>query len=139
MIDMYQLGARIRFPRSATTRGALLLLILAQFTACSRGPQLVSIGELHSNAYAFTGKLVTIEGTTTDAVNVFALRYFKLRDGTGEIIVLPAVAVPSQGQHVQVTGMIDQLFALDDKQFVLFVEEGAQPPEETMQNLFFGR
>ncbi len=71
----------------------------------------------------FEGKEVTIEGEVTDRTSFFGeLKFFKLRDKTGEIIVLTRRSLPQVKAIVSVKGRIDDSFPVGDQKLLVFIE-----------------
>ncbi len=80
------------------------------------------------NPKAFEGKEVTIEGEVTDRTAFFTtLKFFRVRDKTGEIIVVTKKALPEVRSTVSVKGNVDEAFPVGDQKLVVlsgeFVEE----------------
>ena len=79
------------------------------------------------NAKAYEGKEVTIEGAVTDRTAFFVvLKFFKLRDKTGEITVVTRKPLPELKSTVAVKGRIDQAFPIGDQKLLVFVEESVE-------------
>jgi len=80
------------------------------------------------NPKAYVGKEVTIEGEVTDRTAFFTtVKFFRVRDKTGEIIVSTKKALPEVRSTVLVKGSVDEAFPVGDQKFVVlageFVEE----------------
>ena len=80
------------------------------------------------NPKAYVGKEVTIEGEVTDRTAFFTtVKFFRVRDKTGEIIVVTKKALPEVRSTVRVKGSVDEAFPVGDQKFVVlageFVEE----------------
>ncbi|MBM4167650.1 MAG: hypothetical protein FJ215_00600 [Ignavibacteria bacterium] len=71
----------------------------------------------------YDGKTVTISGDVTESVNLIFLRYYAVRDATGEIVVVAKKSVPAKGAKLKVTGRVNQAFAIGDRSVVVIVEE----------------
>jgi hypothetical protein len=85
--------------------------------------QPTAIEKIISNPSAFTGKEVSIEGAVTDRTAFFGvLKFYKVKDTSGEIIVVTRRALPEIRSAVGVKGKIDDAFPLGDQKLVLFVE-----------------
>jgi hypothetical protein len=70
----------------------------------------------------FEGRTVTVSGTVVEAVNVLVLRYYKLDDGTGQLVVVTKRAVPAKGASVTARGVVHQAFALGSQRHTVLVE-----------------
>jgi len=81
------------------------------------------IKDILQNPRKFDGKAVTIAGEVKEGANLVFVKYFVVRDDTGEIIVVTDRAVPRPGEKVWVTGRVNQAFAIGDKSVVVIIEE----------------
>ncbi len=89
--------------------------------------QPTAIEKIVSNPSAFTGKKVTIEGEVTDRTALFGvLKFYKVRDTSGEIIVVTRGSLPEMKSIVSVKGRVDDAFPLGDQKLVLFVEASVE-------------
>ncbi len=89
--------------------------------------QHTSIERILASPQKFEGKEVTIEGVVTDRTSFFVvLKFFKLRDKTGEIIVLTKQSLPQVKSTVSVKGKIDEAFPVGDQKFLVFVAESME-------------
>ena len=90
------------------------------------------IEKIFSNPTAYTGKEVVIEGEVTDRTAFFGvLKFYKVRDKSGEIIVVTKKSLPEIRSSVNVKGRIDNAFSLGDQQSVVFVEESIEKKDNT--------
>lgn len=90
--------------------------------------QHTSIETILGNPKAYEGKEVTIEGEVTDRTAFFAaIKFYRVRDKTGEIIVVTKKTLPEVRSTVRVKGSIDEAFQVGDQKLVVlageFVEE----------------
>jgi predicted RNase H-related nuclease YkuK (DUF458 family) len=82
------------------------------------------IESLLSNPKAYAGKVVTIEGEVTDRTSFFgAIKFYKVRDKTGEIIVVTKRTLPESKSILRVKGRIDQAFPIGDLKLLVFLED----------------
>ena len=82
------------------------------------------IEKILSNPREYEGKIVTIEGEVTDRTAFFVVvKFFKVKDKTGEITVVTRRTLPAIKSIVRVKGRIDEVFAVGDQKLVVFVEE----------------
>ena len=88
----------------------------------------VQIENILNNPKAYEGKVVTIEGEVTDRTAFFVfLKFFKVKDKTGEIIVVTKKSLPELKSDVLVKGKIDEAFPVGDQKLLVFIEESAEP------------
>lgn len=87
----------------------------------------VRIESVLSNPSAYSGKEITIEGEVTDRTAFFgATRFFKLKDSSGEIIVITRRSLPEIKSSVTVKGRVNESFPLGDQKLLIFTEESSE-------------
>ncbi|GBC85920.1 hypothetical protein HRbin11_02381 [bacterium HR11] len=100
--------------------GVLVGLGLLVGAACPVGR--TPIRDILDHPRTYHGRKVTIAGEVTQGVNLWVVRYFIVRDATGEIPVVTQGAVPRVGERVRVTGVVNQAFVLGDRSLVVLIE-----------------
>ena len=102
----------------------ILILIGIGFWYYFSRVRVSQIESILSNPKAYEGKVVTIEGEVTDRTLFFgAIKFYKVRDKTGEIIVVTKKTLPELKSILRVKGKIDKAFPIGDLKFVVFLEE----------------
>lgn len=82
------------------------------------------IQSILSNPKAYEGKVVTIEGEVTDRTSFFGvIKFYKVRDKTGEIIVVTKKTSPELNAILRVKGKIDEVFPIGDLKLLVFLED----------------
>ncbi len=105
----------------------LLLAHLAVLVAAACGNLFATkIGRITANPGTFDGRSVTVAGEVTGRVNLALVKFFRLRDESGEITVVTERPLPREGEKVRVKGTVKQAFVLGDMRAVVIVE--ALPP-----------
>ena len=66
---------------------------------------------------------MTIAGEVTDRASLLVVKYFRVKDKTGEIVVVTGKPLPSVGSKVRVHGEIKEAFSIGTEQMLVFVEE----------------
>jgi len=90
------------------------------------------IDKIVSNPGAYAGTEVAIEGEVTDRTALFgALKFYKLKDKSGEMIVVSKRSLPEMRSNVSVKGRIDEAFSLGDQKLVVFVEGSVVKKEKS--------
>jgi aspartyl/asparaginyl-tRNA synthetase len=85
------------------------------------------IEKIQQNPREYEGKVVTIEGEVTDRTSFFGvIKFFRVRDKTGEIIVVTKRFLPEAHSKVRVKGRIDEVFSVGDQKLLVFVEESVE-------------
>ncbi len=80
----------------------------------------------------YEGKSLAISGQVVDRVSFVFLKYFRLKDKSGEIIVITSRTLPALGSTVRVKGKVAEAFTIGKEQFLVFIEnEFLQPSANT--------
>jgi hypothetical protein len=87
------------------------------------------IGKIVKDPKAYEGKIITIKGTVTERVQFMVMKYFKLKDRTGEIMVITEEQLPSVGDKIAVKGMVHDAFSLGGEQILVFIEKDGRTTE----------
>ncbi|MGD0021215.1 MAG: hypothetical protein ABSC54_02825 [Smithellaceae bacterium] len=86
-----------------------------------------SIQKIVNNPSVYTGKELAIEGEVTDRTSFFgSLKFYKLKDESGEMIVTTRKSLPEVKTGAIVKGRIDDAFALGDQRLLVFIEESIE-------------
>ncbi len=88
------------------------------------------IGNILKDPRDYYGKNLTIAGEVTDRASLFVVKYFRLKDKTGEIVVVTGKPLPAVGSRVRVKGKIVEAFSIGSEQMLVFVEEEKGKTEE---------
>jgi hypothetical protein len=82
-----------------------------------------SIQKIVNNPGGYTGKELAIKGEVTDRTSFFgSLKFYKLKDESGEMIVTTRKSLPEVKSSAVVKGRIDDAFALGDQKLLVFIE-----------------
>jgi hypothetical protein len=86
-----------------------------------------SIQKIVDNPSVYAEKELAIEGEITDRTSFFgALKFYKLKDKSGEMIVITKKSLPEVKSSALVKGRIDAAFALGDQKLVVFMEDSIE-------------
>lgn len=85
------------------------------------------INEILTNPRNFDGKVVKISGQVTEVFSLIVIKYFTLRDRTGEITVVTTRLLPKQGTKITVNGKVEDAFSIGDKQLIVLLENEKTP------------
>ena len=104
-------------------RGVFLVqcLLILSLAGCDR-LSTTNIGELLKQPREYSGKQVTISGTVTGAFSLVVVKYFVVRDETGEITVVTERPLPKKGSEVKVKGILQEAFSIGDRQMIVLIE-----------------
>ena len=87
------------------------------------------IGKILKDPKVYEGKMLTIKGTVTERVSFMIMKYFKLKDRTGEIMVITEKPLPSVGAKIAVQGMVHDAFSIGGEQLLVFIEKDGRISE----------
>jgi hypothetical protein len=108
----------------------LVIIIAAGFWYYKTNIEGISfIGKIVKEPKAYEGKMITIKGTVTERVQFMVMKYFKLKDRTGEIMVVTEDPLPSVGDKIAVKGMVHDAFSLGGEQILVFMEKNGRTTE----------
>lgn len=99
-----------------------ILAVAALFGVACSGLFPTRIGDIHASPRQFDGRQVTVKGTVTESVNLLFVKYFLVRDETGEIPVVTEQVLPARGETVTIKGKVQEAFALGDERLIVIVE-----------------
>ncbi len=112
--------------------GLLIVLLVGAgayfyFTRVAHTP----IGNILKDPREYDGKSLTIAGEVLDRTSLFVVKYFRVKDKTGEIVVISRRPLPSVGSKVRVTGRVQEAFSVGSEQMLVFIEdENGEVPKE---------
>lgn len=105
-----------------TTKICFLLVVLFFLAPCSEGLFPTPIGKIQAGPRDYDGKPVTVKGTVTDSANLLFMKFFVVKDATGEIHVVTERIIPRKGETVTVKGRVQEAFALGDQRLIVIME-----------------
>lgn len=101
---------------------SLVILVFAGgFFACGIGT--TKIGEIVGHPRDFAGREVTVSGEVTEVFSLVVIKYFVLRDNSGEITVVTDRPLPAKGEKIKVKGVVKEAFSLGTQSTLVLVEE----------------
>ncbi len=100
---------------------AFIISVSLLLTGCS-GLFATPIKKILENPRDYSGKPVKISGEVTEVFGLFVVRYFVVKDKTGEIIVVTKRPLPREGVKITVNGTVHEAFSIGDKNVVVVVE-----------------
>lgn len=98
-----------------------LLLCVLVLSGCS-GMLSTPINKILENPRDFGGKQVAVSGEVTEIFSLFVIKYFVVRDKTGEIAVVTNRPLPKKGETIKVKGKVEEAFSIADKQLIVLIE-----------------
>ncbi|MGZ3535578.1 MAG: hypothetical protein ACXU9K_10155 [Thermodesulfobacteriota bacterium] len=108
--------------------GLAILFCSIMVLGCS-GLFSTPIGKILENPRAYAGKTVTVSGEVTQIFSLVFIKYFKVRDETGEILIVTDRPLPKVGTKIKVKGTVQEAFSIGDQQLIVINEQ--MKPGET--------
>lgn len=100
------------------------VLVFALFSLClCTGFMPTKIGDIKNNPRDYVGKEVMVSGTVTRTYSLFVIKYFTLKDSSGEITVVTERPLPREGQDVKVQGVVKEAFAIGTESLLVIQEK----------------
>lgn len=99
----------------------LLVCVLMIFSV-SCGIGTTKIGDIKSHPRDYAEKEVTISGEVTETFSMIFVKYFVVRDDSGEISVVTERTLPAKGEKIKVKGTVQEAFSLGEEQMLVIVE-----------------
>ncbi len=103
--------------------GNIIFLFGMIFVGCSSIFP-TSINRILENPRDYSGKSVTVSGEVTEIFGFFGIKYFVVKDKTGEIAVVTTRPLPKKGTTIRVKGTVQEAFSIGDRQLIVIVEKG---------------
>ncbi len=90
---------------------------------------ITTIGKILKDPSVYEGKIITIKGKVTERVSFMIIKYYKLKDRKGEIMVITEKPLPSVGAKITVKGKVNNAFSLGGEQMLVFMEKDGRISE----------
>jgi hypothetical protein len=71
----------------------------------------------------YTGKTVTVSGEVTRVFSLIFVKYFVVKDKTGEITIVTEKPLPKIGTKMKVKGTVKEAFSIGDQQLIVIFEK----------------
>lgn len=101
---------------------SLLVVCLLMIFCISCEIWTTKIGDISSHPREYAGKEVTISGEVTETFSMIFVKYFVLRDKSGEITVVTEKTLPAKGEKLKVKGMVKEAFSLGSETALVVIE-----------------
>ncbi len=101
--------------------GFVMVCVLV-IVSVSCGINTTKIGDIINHPRDYAGKEVTISGEVTETLSLFVVKYFVVRDNSGEISVVTERPLPAKGEKIKVKGSVKEAFSLGTQTSLVLVE-----------------
>ena len=99
----------------------LIVLLLSVFPCCDR-ISTTQIKQILDNPRQFSEKEVTVKGQVVDTFSIFVVKYFSIKDESGEMTVVTNKPLPKKGEIIKVTGKVQEAFSLGTETLLVIIE-----------------
>ena len=101
--------------------GLMIICVLVMFSiSCDLAT--TKIGDISKHPRDYAGKEVTLSGEVTETFSLIFIKYFVLRDATGEILVVTEKTLPAKGEKIKVKGKVQEAFSIGTETSLVVVE-----------------
>jgi hypothetical protein len=109
--------------------GIICTVLALMLTAGCGSLMATPIKKILDNPREYSDKTVTISGEVTETFSLLVIKYFTVKDRTGEITVVTAKPLPRKGTRITVKGTAQEAFSLGDRQLIVIVEADEAKPQ----------
>ncbi len=109
--------------RNHNFRIATFILSFSLLLVGCNGILATPINKILENPRDYSDKTVRISGNVTEVFGLFVVKYFVVKDKTGEIIVITKRPLPGKGTEITIKGTVQEAFSIGDKQLIVIVED----------------
>lgn len=106
--------------KTFTTDFFVKSLLIFVLVSCGIGT--TKIGDIVNHPRDYVDKEVTISGEVTETFSLFVVKYFIVRDASGEISVISEKPLPAKGEKIKVKGTVKEAFSIGTKTALVLVE-----------------
>jgi hypothetical protein len=100
---------------------AFMVLFSLLFIGCNN-ILTTPINKIIEHPRDYSNKPVKISGEVTEVFSLVVVKYFIVKDKTGEIIVVTKKPLPTEGTKITVKGTVQEAFSIGDTQLIVIVE-----------------
>lgn len=98
----------------------VMYFLIISFLSCGTGT--TKIGDIVGHPRDYADKEVIISGEVTETFSLFVVKYFVVRDKSGEISVVTEKPLPVKGEKIKVKGTVKETFSFGTKTALVLVE-----------------
>jgi len=102
----------------------ILMILLFSLLLCNCDSLFTTpINKILENPRDYAGKTVTVSGEVTRVFSLFIIKYFVMRDSTGEVTIVTEKPLPKIGTKMKVKGTVKEAFSIGDQQLIIIFEK----------------
>lgn len=106
---------------------ASVILAFSLLPHCS-GLVTTKIGDIDKDPRRYADREVIVSGGVTQIFSLVVIKYFTLKDNTGEITIVTQRPLPREGERLTVKGTVREAFSIGTQTFLVIVEEPEKGP-----------
>lgn len=80
------------------------------------------INQVKQDAELLDNKVVTVGGEVISTTNLLVTKYYKLKDNTGQIVIISNQELPNKGESLRVKGTVHQYMKIGDTNMTVIKE-----------------
>lgn len=107
---------------NSTFPAILIIMFIFIIVSVSCGVGTTKIADINNHPRDYAGKEVTISGEVTETFSLFVVKYFVVRDNSGEISVVTERPLPAKGEKIRVKGSVKEAFSLGTQTALVLIE-----------------
>lgn len=107
-------------------KGVIVIILCTLLIGACNWIFTTKIGDILKNPREYAEKDVTISGEVTETFAFLFVKYFTVKDETGEIAVVTNKPLPNKGEHIRVNGIVKEAFSIGDKSLIVLVENSGK-------------
>jgi hypothetical protein len=101
----------------------LMIISLTLFLCSCDSLFTTPINKISENPRDYVGKTVTVSGEVIRVFGLFIVKYFVVKDETGEITIVTEKSLPKIGIKIKVKGTVKEAFSIGDQQLIVIFEK----------------
>jgi len=102
----------------------ILIILLFSLLLCNCSSLFTTpINKILEDPRNYTGKTVTVSGEVTRVFSLVFVKYFVIKDKTGEITIVTEKPLPKIGTKMKVKGTVKEAFSIGDQQLIIIFEK----------------
>lgn len=107
---------------TSTFLSGFVMVCVLIIVSISCGIGTTKIDDIISHPRDYAGKEVTISGEVTETFSLIFVKYFVVRDNSGEISVVTDRPLPAKGEKIKVKGNVKEAFSLGTNTALVLME-----------------
>ena len=99
--------------QKGTSRNTVIAFLTILLLAGCGSLMATPIKKILENPRVYDGTSVTVSGEVTELFSLIVIKYFVVKDSTGEIVVVTQKPLPQKRSRITVKGIVQEAFSLE--------------------------